>query len=115
MTEQESAGKCGCGKPVRYINLGTGEMSCNKYARCKTEKIETREEKGMRKPFWVVWEPTSGYTRVQHDSPSKANCEAERLARENPGKEFIVLMSYSGAVRKSVDRIDFDLSGAVHD
>lgn len=45
--------------------------------------------------FFVVWEPSSGYTKHEHCCFSDARKEAERLARENIGKEFIVLKACS--------------------
>lgn len=42
-------------------------------------------------PTFFVLEKTSGYTKYEHLYRSDAEKEAERLARQNPGKEFFVL------------------------
>lgn len=42
--------------------------------------------------FWIVWSPTGiRPPKRRHASYRIAVTEAERLARENPGSEFIVL------------------------
>jgi hypothetical protein len=43
--------------------------------------------------FYLVWEPSSGYTKYRHSTQQHAEQEAERLARENPNKQFHVLTS----------------------
>ena len=42
-------------------------------------------------PFYLVWNPATGYTRHQHQSEQDARKEAERLARQVPGTKFFVL------------------------
>lgn len=54
-------------------------------------------------PFYVVWEPYSGKTHVRHESRLLAEREAERLARLNPMKEFIVLSSV--VLKTSVSKV----------
>lgn len=39
---------------------------------------------------WCIWTKTGHRPRVWHDSLEKAEAEAERLARTNPGKSFLV-------------------------
>ena len=41
--------------------------------------------------FYLVWEPTSGYTKYRHRDKQDARREAERLAAENHGELFYVL------------------------
>ena len=45
-------------------------------------------------PFYLVWNPgNTRNPRVQHPNRSLAVMEARRLAKENPGEEFVVLES----------------------
>lgn len=44
-------------------------------------------------PFWFVWCPEGNSPRHKHPSEALAISEAERLARENPGRTFVVLES----------------------
>lgn len=55
----------------------------------------------MKKAYFVVWNPSSGYTRFKHESEQAAEREAQRLAREHKGQEFVVLATRS--VSKSSD------------
>lgn len=57
-------------------------------------------------PFFVVWAEGGGNPTVMHDTLNKATSEAERLARQNPGKAFHVLQSYGACVVDSLQRID---------
>lgn len=45
------------------------------------------------KRFWMVWNPGNRAPTVKHPTLEKAKAEAQRLARTNPGQEFIVLQS----------------------
>jgi hypothetical protein len=49
----------------------------------------------MSKPayfkFWYVYDKTSYKPTHEHQSEIAANNEAERLAKANPGQEFLVL------------------------
>lgn len=51
------------------------------------------EENKMLNTKYYVYEPSSGYTKFQHNNEEAARKETERLARDNPGKTFIVLKS----------------------
>ncbi len=44
--------------------------------------------------FWIVWAPSGQRPpRVRHSQRHLAEAEAFRLARENPGTEFIVMQA----------------------
>lgn len=45
--------------------------------------------------FYLVWEPTSGYTKYRHECIDEARREACRLAGANREKEFFVLEAVS--------------------
>lgn len=48
----------------------------------------------MSEPFWIVWAPQGERPpRVRHSQEHLAEAEAMRLARENPGHDFIVMQS----------------------
>lgn len=55
----------------------------------------------MNKRFWMVLGP-QGMPVVRHCSEAQARKEAERLARANPGHEFVVLRSVSACVRSDI-------------
>ena len=44
-------------------------------------------------PFWFVWNPLARIPQYRHPRQADAVSEAERLARQHPGQEFIVLQS----------------------
>ncbi len=50
------------------------------------------------KQFWFVWNPSGRDPSFKHETEESAILEAERLARANAGKEFVVLEAI--AVRK---------------
>ncbi len=50
-------------------------------------------------PFWMVYGLGQGQPTFRHPSAYLATREAERLARQHPGKTFVVLEAI-GAVRK---------------
>lgn len=56
------------------------------------------------KRFWLIWSP-QGVTPPsrRHDTPDSAQKEAERLAREAPGKEFYVLAAVGCAKKIDVE------------
>ncbi len=43
-------------------------------------------------PFFLVWNPATGYTRKRHKTADLAAVESERLAKENPNTTYHVLM-----------------------
>lgn len=47
----------------------------------------------QRPPFFLVWNPSTGYTKARHKTPKEAETEAQRLADLSPGTKFHVLMS----------------------
>jgi len=49
----------------------------------------------MREPFYLVWNPKTGYTKHRHVLKKQAEDEAKRLALVNRGEEFLVLMPIS--------------------
>lgn len=68
-----------------------------------------------RGTFWLVWEPSSGYTRARHATKQEAQVEAKRLAGEHKGQEFHVLLSIGCAVvRDPVDWVEFDIDRDEH-
>lgn len=46
-----------------------------------------------RPPFFLVWNNTTGYTKVRHRTPDSAQKEAQRMADIHPESKFHVLMS----------------------
>lgn len=44
-----------------------------------------------RKPYWLVYNPYTGFCRYRHKTEESAIVEAERMAQEH-GKKFHVLM-----------------------
>ena len=58
------------------------------------------------RPFWMVWCPTGGMPRYRHDSEDSAHREAQRLARDKPGRVFVVLQSVSAYLAKDLQVID---------
>jgi len=52
--------------------------------------------------FWVVWCRFGGPPTVLHSERETARREAERLADQNPGKEFYVLRAESVSVHRTV-------------
>lgn len=43
------------------------------------------------KTFWLVWCHNGGEPSHKHEGYWQAQTEAQRLARANPGKQFVVL------------------------
>lgn len=54
-------------------------------------------------PFWLVWNPEGRAPTHKHDSPQSAAREAERLARLNPGQEFVVLKATASVKVRDVE------------
>lgn len=60
-------------------------------------------------PFWVVWNPSHGAPTFRHGSATSSHDEAQRLARANPGQQFIVLRAESGyRTCEPLQRTDFN-------
>ena len=59
---------------------------------------------------FYVYEPSMGYTRVEHQTRGSAEREAERMAILHPGVEFAVLVKLSSCVKREVSwsRINSD-------
>lgn len=49
----------------------------------------------MAQPYYVVWNPITGYTKYKHDTRQAAENEAKRLALEHRGQSFVVLAPIS--------------------
>jgi hypothetical protein len=45
----------------------------------------------VAKTFWLVWDHGGGNPTVKHENYWGAQNEAQRLARLNPGRQFVVL------------------------
>lgn len=56
--------------------------------------------------FWVVWNPIGRNPVVRHKTEKDATNEANRLARNNPGQEFVVLQSKRSCVTTTVTQIE---------
>lgn len=69
--------------------------------------IKMKEETDER-VFYVVWNPSTGYTRHKHYCLKEAEAEAKRLAVGNTGQEFIVLCSVSKFERNDVTKTTYD-------
>ena len=59
------------------------------------------------KPFYVVWNPPTGYTKFRHSSIKAAVEEAKRLALAHPNQEFIVLAPVSTSKKVDVQTTMF--------
>lgn len=64
----------------------------------------------MNPPFFLVWCEDGGEPRIKHASITRAENEAQRLAEENPGKKFVVMVpSARFSVRRvNVERFDIE-------
>lgn len=60
------------------------------------------------KPFFVVWNPATGYTKFKHPTQEAADKEAERLARENRNSEFLVMAPVARFKAVDVTKEKFD-------
>lgn len=60
--------------------------------------------------FYMVWSPQGGYPTHKHGSQAGAINEAERLARNNPGREFYILQALEGRVVNDMQKITLDLT-----
>lgn len=59
------------------------------------------------KPFWMIVGIGQGSPSMKHDSIEKAETEAKRLARNNPGVTFVVLQAVSAVTKREFDTITF--------
>ena len=58
--------------------------------------------------FWIVWSPTGATPpKYRHSTRGAAVSEAERLAREKPGQEFIVMGAESARKVDNMVRVDY--------
>lgn len=57
--------------------------------------------------FWCVWNEGGGSPTVKHADFSRAKSEAQRLARMNPGKRFVVLAAALAYVKDDVREVQF--------
>ena len=56
--------------------------------------------------FWIVWNPQGQNPKHRHANPELARKEAERLAFQNPGQEFIVMLAIGKAIKRDVDWVE---------
>jgi hypothetical protein len=68
--------------------------------------VYRRSDAAEEADFWIVWSPEGDRPpRHRHDSYESARREAERLARENPGRRFYAMMAMSvSSVPTSITR-----------
>lgn len=59
-------------------------------------------------PFYLVWCEGGGAPRFKHGDPMDAEQEASRLAKENPGRSFVVLAPVVRITAQSVTVERFD-------
>lgn len=52
--------------------------------------------------FYMVLQPQTNYTRYRHNDYQAAKTEAMKLARNNPGQEFIVLLAICTVAKQDV-------------
>ena len=57
--------------------------------------------------FFMVWNPNGYPPRVQHGDRASADREATRLARENPGQRFVVLMAMAEFIKDDVRMTEY--------
>lgn len=58
-------------------------------------------------PFYLVWREGGGTPTFKHDDERSAAAEASRLARNNPGETFHVLVVIESAVVNPVTWINY--------
>lgn len=56
--------------------------------------------------FYLVWNPSTGYTMFRHESRRAAEIEAERLCRQHNG-EFIVLEAQCSIKKSDIVKTNF--------
>ena len=57
--------------------------------------------------FWCVWCDGGGSPTVKHRDFVTARQEAQRLARANPGKRFVVLAAAVAYQKRDLDEVRF--------
>ena len=53
--------------------------------------------------FWIVWCENGGPPTIRHNTEQSARVEAERLARNVPGRRFVVLRTIAACEKIDVD------------
>lgn len=66
------------------------------------------------KPFWMISGTGTGMPTVRHDSYERAEAEAKRLARNNPGVEYVVLKSEQWFRKPDVESGSFASEDGLH-
>ncbi|MDY6894333.1 MAG: hypothetical protein SVO01_02790 [Thermotogota bacterium] len=108
-----------CGQEIKagkwWVMRDAAEVTCKKCVDVMKaggpERLTmTRNVEGSMDPTYYVLEPTTGYTKFQHPSKEAAEIEAERLARQNPNSEFLVLVAIGRCRKNDVlwERLPFD-------
>ena len=59
-------------------------------------------KEGRVETFWMIWNENGHAPTVKHTTVRAAKCEAERLARFNPGERFIVLEAIGSCIKRDV-------------
>lgn len=62
----------------------------------------------MEKQFFMIWNPQGHPPRYKHCSYASAEAEAKRLAAENEGQTFYVLVAVGKAKKVTVQYEKFD-------
>lgn len=57
--------------------------------------------------FWIVWCIGGGSPTVQHENFAIAKTEAKRLARINPGHQFVVCAAAVGYIKRDIDEVGY--------
>ena len=58
--------------------------------------------------FWMVWNEDGPGPRVKHETRARAEAEAKRLARANPGQRFVVLESCCAFESNDLVRVTYE-------
>lgn len=58
--------------------------------------------------FWCVWCEGGGNPTVKHRDYTAAKAEAQRLARQHPGRRFVVLAAAVAFVKRDLDEVRFE-------
>ena len=62
----------------------------------------------IEKAFWLVWNPEGGPPTHEHPTEESAFAEAQRLARSNRGRKFVVLRAITHFVVDDMQRVDYE-------